>query len=70
MKDLKKLEISFTVPDMEEHWESKPPRILSHLIGHEGSGSLLAHLKNWAGPMSYLLVGILCPKEMLFLLSI
>ncbi|CAI4047023.1 hypothetical protein SKDZ_12G4150 [Saccharomyces kudriavzevii ZP591] len=54
VKDLKKLEISFTVPDMDEKWESKPPRILSHLIGHEGSGSLLAHLKNvgWANELS------------------
>ncbi|CAI4047324.1 hypothetical protein N7582_004052 [Saccharomyces uvarum] len=54
VKDLKKLEISFTVPDMEEHWKSKPPRILSHLIGHEGSGSLLAHLKElgWANELS------------------
>ncbi|AJV59003.1 ADQ_G0038370.mRNA.1.CDS.1 [Saccharomyces cerevisiae] len=54
VKDLKKLEISFTVPDMEEHWESKPPRILSHLIGHEGSGSLLVHLKKlgWANELS------------------
>lgn len=70
MKDLKKLEISFTVPDMEEHWESKPPRILSHLIGHEGSGSLLAHLKKlgWANELSA--GGHTVSKGNAFLLSI
>lgn len=54
VKDLRKLEMTFTVPDMDEHWESKPNHILSHLIGHEGSGSLLACLKElgWANELS------------------
>lgn len=54
VKDLRKLEISFNVPDMDENWESKPPHFLSHLIGHEGSGSLLAYLKQlgWANELS------------------
>ena len=54
VKDLRKLEISFNVPDMDEHWESKPPHFLSHLIGHEGAGSLLAYLKKlgWANELS------------------
>lgn len=54
VKDLRKLEVTFTVPDMDEHWESKPNHILSHLIGHEGSGSLLACLKElgWANELS------------------
>lgn len=54
VKELRKLEITFNVPDMDEHWESKPPHLLSHLIGHEASGSLLAHLKSlgWANELS------------------
>lgn len=54
VKDLKKLEITFAVPDMEHEWESKPHHILSHLVGHEGSGSLLAYLKakGWANELS------------------
>lgn len=46
VKDLKKLEITFSAPDVDLHWEAKPSHFLSHLIGHEGSGSLLAHLKH------------------------
>lgn len=45
VKELRKLEISFMVPDCDQSWKSQPPHFLSHLIGHEGSGSLLAHLK-------------------------
>lgn len=54
IKDLRKLEITFVVPDTERNWDSKPTHILSHLIGHEGSGSLLAHLKTlgWANELS------------------
>ncbi|CCF56032.1 hypothetical protein KAFR_0A05970 [Kazachstania africana CBS 2517] len=54
VKELRKLEISFMVPDMDRHWQSKPPHLLSHLIGHEGSGSLLAYLKakGWANELS------------------
>ncbi|GAV52529.1 hypothetical protein ZYGR_0AG05200 [Zygosaccharomyces rouxii] len=54
VKDLKKLEITFSAPDMDLEWESKPQHILSHLVGHEGSGSLLAHLKDkgWANELS------------------
>ncbi|AQZ13712.1 STE23 (YLR389C) [Zygosaccharomyces parabailii] len=54
VKDLKKLEVTFAVPDMEHQWESKPHHILSHLVGHEGSGSLLAYLKakGWANELS------------------
>ena len=54
VKDLRKIQFTFLVPDMDEHWEAKPQHILSHLIGHEGSGSLLAHLKSlgWANELS------------------
>lgn len=46
VKDLKKLEITFAAPDVDRDWEAKPSNIISHLVGHEGSGSLLAHLKD------------------------
>ncbi|CCE61898.1 hypothetical protein TPHA_0B02260 [Tetrapisispora phaffii CBS 4417] len=54
VKDLKKLEINFVVPDMDLHWESRPHHVLSHLIGHEGSGSILSYLKKlgWANDLS------------------
>ena len=45
VKELRKLEVTFVVPDCDQHWKSQPHHILSHLIGLEGSGSLLAHLK-------------------------
>ena len=39
------LKIDFTYPDEEELFVSHPSRYLTHLIGHEGSGSALAYLK-------------------------
>lgn len=39
------LEISFPYQDEEGMYETKPSRYLSHLIGHEGPGSVLAYLK-------------------------
>ncbi|SCU88854.1 LADA_0E12420g1_1 [Lachancea dasiensis] len=54
VKDLKKVEITFSSLDVDLHWDSKPSHHLSHLIGHEGSGSLLALLKSkgWANELS------------------
>ncbi|EXJ84618.1 insulysin [Capronia epimyces CBS 606.96] len=39
------LEISFPWQDEEEMYETQPARYISHLIGHEGPGSILAYLK-------------------------
>ena len=39
------LKIEFAYPDEEELFVSHPSRYLTHLIGHEGSGSALAYLK-------------------------
>ena len=39
------LEISFPWQDEEEMFETQPARYISHLIGHEGPGSILAYLK-------------------------
>lgn len=34
------------MPEQTHLWESKPTRYISHLLGHEGSGSLLSGLKH------------------------
>ncbi|KAK3679815.1 metalloprotease [Recurvomyces mirabilis] len=41
----RKLDMFFTYPDEEELYDSQPSRYLSHLLGHEGPGSILAYLK-------------------------
>ncbi|XP_071947721.1 insulin-degrading enzyme-like [Antedon mediterranea] len=46
VKDLRQLNISFAIPDMSEHYKSKPSHYLGHLVGHEGIGSLLSELKS------------------------
>lgn len=52
--DRKALDLYFVYPDEQELWESQPSRYLSHLIGHEGPGSILAYLKakGWADGLS------------------
>lgn len=52
--DTRLLDISFPYPDEEEEYESQPGRYISHLIGHEGPGSILALLKEkgWANDLS------------------
>lgn len=39
------LEISFPWQDEDDMYETQPARYISHLIGHEGPGSVLAYLK-------------------------
>ena len=53
VKDLKSLELLFPIPDMQPHYKTKPGSYLSHLIGHEGKGSLLSELKarGWANDL-------------------
>lgn len=46
VKDIRNLNINFPVPDLRQYYESQPERYVSHLIGHEGPGSLLSELKN------------------------
>jgi len=45
VKDIRHLNITFPIPDLQEHWRSNPGHYLGHLIGHEGPGSLLSELK-------------------------
>lgn len=41
-----RIDISFPLPYQAPYWRVKPADFLSHFIGHEGSGSLHAYLKN------------------------
>jgi insulysin len=51
---MRMLELSFPFPDESPYYATKPGSFLSHLIGHEGEGSVLSHLKKqgWANSMS------------------
>jgi hypothetical protein len=40
------LRVKWVIPGMEEHWREMPDSFLSHLLGHEGKGSLFAQLKD------------------------
>ena len=52
--DQRTLSLSFPYPDEEDLYRSQPSRYLSHLIGHEGPGSVLAYIKErgWANSLS------------------
>ncbi|GAA5943355.1 hypothetical protein JCM3775_005906 [Rhodotorula graminis] len=54
VKDTPQLRVEFGLPDLREHWAIKPGRFLSHYLGHEGPGSILAELKThgWATSLS------------------
>ncbi|KAJ2938650.1 hypothetical protein O0L34_g11978 [Tuta absoluta] len=45
VKDLRSLSIDFPIPDTRKYYKSGPGHYLSHLLGHEGPGSLLSELK-------------------------
>lgn len=54
VKDSRNLLLTFPVPDQYPYYSSKPGQYHSHLLGHEGPGSLLHLLKNkeWAISLS------------------
>ncbi|XP_046427439.1 insulin-degrading enzyme isoform X1 [Neodiprion fabricii] len=45
IKDVRNLNMTFPIPDLREHFRSAPANYISHLLGHEGEGSLLSALK-------------------------
>lgn len=45
IKDVRNLSIIFPIPDLREYYNSAPAHYISHLLGHEGEGSLLSALK-------------------------
>ena len=45
IKEIRSLTLSFPLPVQDDEWQDKSLVLLSHLIGHEGPGSLAAELK-------------------------
>lgn len=54
IKDMRALEILWVVPPFHAVYRTKPSNYVSHLLGHEGPGSLLSELKarGWADGLS------------------
>ena len=50
IKDLRQLQISWALPEQKSDWRGKAASYASHLLGHEGPGSVLSLLKRhgWA----------------------
>jgi hypothetical protein len=50
VKDVHEIGVTFALPCLHEHYATKADQYLSHLIGHEGPGSLMSALKarGWA----------------------
>ncbi|EAW14914.1 a-pheromone processing metallopeptidase Ste23 [Aspergillus clavatus NRRL 1] len=69
--DNRSLDIYFPFLDEEYLYESQPSRYISHLIGHEGPGSILAYIKakGWANGLSAGVMPI-CPGSAAFTISI
>mgnify|MGYP001219076650 CR=1 FL=1 len=54
IKELRQLKLTFPMPESLSQYPYKPLQIISHLLGHEGEGSLLALFKKrgWAEGLS------------------
>ncbi len=54
VKEIRRLKFSFPLPESRTNYMHKPVQFLSHLLGHEGEGSILALLKEkgWAEGLS------------------
>ena len=54
IRETRTLSLSFPVPPVRPHYREKPLALISHLVGHEGRGSLLSALKErgWAEGLS------------------
>ncbi|KAK7206436.1 a-pheromone processing metallopeptidase Ste23 [Myxozyma melibiosi] len=52
--DDRSMELTFLFPDQRPFYKSHPAQYFSHLIGHEGQGSILHYLKkkSWANSLS------------------
>merc|ERR550532_2150121 len=50
VKDIRKLVVTWGIPDLASQFRAGPGSYLSHLVGHEGPGSLLSQLRasGWA----------------------
>ncbi|KAK0161382.1 hypothetical protein PV327_009858 [Microctonus hyperodae] len=56
IKDVRTLKMVFPLPDLRKYYRSSPAIYVTHLLGHEGNGSLLSALKN-AGWSNSLVAG-------------
>lgn len=45
MKEYHSVEINWALPSYLKHYKTKPLHYISHLLGHEGKGSILSYLK-------------------------
>ncbi|KAI8985011.1 LuxS/MPP-like metallohydrolase [Trametes punicea] len=45
VKDYHAFSLSFQLPDLRQHYSTKPASFLAHFLGHEGPGSICAYLK-------------------------
>ncbi|CAL1547485.1 unnamed protein product [Lymnaea stagnalis] len=45
VKDIREMSVVWPTPDVTEFYKANPGHYLGHLLGHEGSGSLLSELK-------------------------
>ena len=54
VRELRTISLSFAVPSLRPHYRAHPLTLVSHLLGHEGRGSLLSALKarGWAEGLS------------------
>lgn len=54
VKDFRRLTLQFALPDQHVNWRFKPHSYFTHLLGHEGVGSILSLLKEkgWATALS------------------
>ena len=54
IREIRTISLSFAVPSLRPHYRSHPLTLTSHLLGHEGRGSLLSALKErgWAEGLS------------------
>ena len=54
VREIRSLRLSFEIPPLHPHYRTKPLTLVSHLLGHEGRGSLLSALKarGWAEGLS------------------
>ena len=52
--EMRVLQLSWPLPQQKQFYRTKPIRYVSHLIGHESAGSILALLKKkgWADSLS------------------
>ncbi|MEZ9524459.1 insulinase family protein [Enterovibrio norvegicus] len=46
LKDVRKLTMAFSLPETDKHYRIKPLSYIAHLLGYEGSGSVMSMLKS------------------------